>query len=505
MKVLLLYPPEQNWPDTMCKPNGSLAYPMLAGALREAQIDVSIYDACVGDEKDNLNEVFYESSDLPSGMKRTGVSDTRILQEVADYDIVGITSIFSHQETMVLDTARLIKEHFPEKLLVSGGVNARHRMELFFKAGFDVICMSEAEKTILEICKVFETGSRNFSSVPKVTFKQEEKFRPSLALGDIIWDLDDLPMPAWDLLPNERYWKIGRPHGGHFQDGEELRYASMVTSMGCPFRCTYCHIAGETAESPSGPIGKFRIKSDERVIEELNFLRDIGVKQIFIEDDSLLGKKHRAMRLMNKMLDFNFEILDVNGVNIIHLLKKGEPDVELIELLMETGFRDIVLPFESANPRIIKKYCSNKWNINNSNVKALIKTCKDMGIRVAGNYMIGYPDETMEEIQNTISYAKERMEDGLDASNFFLVMPLPGTPMFDEAIKNKNLPENFSPDRMHWQKANMINTPVPPEELERVRDEAWLTINKKNLVSYKKGMKVDKNTGEMHADKNTNT
>ena len=75
------------------------------------------------------------------------------------------------------------------------------------------------------------------------------------------------------------------------------------------------------------------------------------------------------MRLMNKMLDFNFEILDVNGVNIIHLLKKGEPDVELIELLMETGFRDIVLPFESANPRIIRKYCSNKWDINNSNVK----------------------------------------------------------------------------------------------------------------------------------------
>ena len=146
MRVLLLYPPEQNWPDTMCKPNGSLAYPMLAGALREAQIDVSIYDACVGDEKDDLNEVFYKSSDLPSGMKRTGVSDARILQEVANYDIIGITSIFSHQETMVLNTARLIKEHFPEKLLVSGGVNARHRMELFFKAGFDVIVCQKQRK-----------------------------------------------------------------------------------------------------------------------------------------------------------------------------------------------------------------------------------------------------------------------------------------------------------------------------------------------------------------------
>jgi hypothetical protein len=90
------------------------------------------------------------------------------------------------------------------------------------------------------------------------------------------------------------------------------------------------------------------------------------------------------------------------------------------------------------------------------------------------------------------------MGDGLDASNFFLVMPLPGTPMFDEAIKNGNLPKDFSPDRMHWQKANMINTPVPPEHLESIRNEAWLNINNKNLVSYKQGMKVDKNTGEIH-------
>ena len=57
LRVLLLYPPEQTWPEMMCKPNGSLAYPMLAGALLEAGIEVEIYDACVGDEKDDLNEL----------------------------------------------------------------------------------------------------------------------------------------------------------------------------------------------------------------------------------------------------------------------------------------------------------------------------------------------------------------------------------------------------------------------------------------------------------------
>jgi len=498
LKVALLYPPEQNWSDTMCKPNGSLAYPMLGGALIEAGIEVKVFDACVGNERDDLKEVFYRSSPLPSGMLRTGVSNKRILEEISDCDVVGMTSIFSHQETMVLETAKIIKKHYPEKLLISGGVNARNRTDKFFDAGFDVICLSEAEETVVQICRLFEKSVRDFSNIPKVAFRHGEKFIFSRAHGNIIWDLDELPLPAWHLLPNERYWSIGRPHGGHFQEGEELKYVSMVTSMGCPFSCAYCHIAGEGKGTLSGPIGRFRIKSDERVMQELEILKELGVKQIFIEDDSLLGKKNRGVRLIKKMIGSGFEILDVNGVNIIHLLKNGEPDIEVIELLVAAGFRDIALPFESANPRIIKKYCSNKWDINNSNVSGLIKACKKRGLRVAGNFMIGYPDESLEEVMNTVNYAHERMNDGLDASSFFLVLPLPGTPIFDEAIRKGHLPRDFNPDRMHWQKANMINTPVPSKKLEEIRDSAWMNLNHKNLVEYKKGMKVDPNTGEVH-------
>ena len=501
-KIALLYPPEQNWPDTMCKPNGSLAYPMLAGALLESGFEVKIFDACVGNEKDDLNEVFYKSSTLPSGMMRTGVSDSRILEEISDCDVIGMTSIFSHQETMVLETARLIKKHNPEKLLVSGGVNARNRIDKFFEAGFDMICLSESEKTIVKICKLFENGNTDFSDVPRVVFQKDgKKIYGKMDNSDIIWNLDELPMPAWHLLPNDRYWSIGRPHGGHFEEGEELKYASMVTSMGCPFSCTYCHIAGEKSDSSfSGPIGKFRIKSDERVIKELEILKELGVKQIFIEDDSLLGKKKRGIRLIKKMIGMGFDILDVNGVNIIHLLKEGQPDIEVIELLAEAGFRDIALPFESANPRIIEKYCSNKWDIKRSNVTGLIEACKKYGLRVAGNFMIGYPDETLEEVMNTVKYAKERKQDGLDACSFFLVLPLPGTPIFEQAIRDGNLPRDFNPDRLHWQKANMLKTPVPADQLEQIRDEAWMSVNSKNLVNYKKDMRVDFNTGEIHND-----
>jgi len=497
MKILLLYPPEQTWPDTMCKPNGSLAYPMLAGALIKEGIEVEIYDACVGNDSDSLKDVFYSPTPLPTGMTRTGVSEDRILEKVSSFDVIGITSIFSHQETMVLKTVRIIKEKFPNKLLISGGVNARHRMDLFFNNGFDLICTSEAEDTIVQICRKVEKGEKDFSEIPFLAWRKDKKTAVNKS-GEIFWNLDDLPMPAWHLLPNERYWKIRRPHGGHFSEDEELRYASMMTSMGCPFSCSFCHIAGENEDSNSGPIKKFRIKSDERVIQEMEILKSLGVKQLFIEDDSIFGKKRRAIRLLNKINTFGFDILDVNGVNIVHLLKNGEPDPEVIEALVSAGFRDIVLPFESSSPRIIRKYASNKWSIQRSNVTGLIKECKKAGLRVAGNFMIGYPDESKEEIMSTISYAKDRMSDGLDASNFFLVMPLPGTPLFDNAVKNGHLPKKYNPDRMHWQKANMKNTKVSPEELEAIRDAAWEDINRSEFRKYKKTMIVDKNTGEIH-------
>ena len=113
IKILFLYPPEQSWPKTMVKPNGSLAYPYLGGALRDINIESYIYDACVGNDDDDLNNFFYNGTPLPSGMIRTGVNDQRILEIASNYDAIGITSIFSQQETQVLNCAKIIKKNFP--------------------------------------------------------------------------------------------------------------------------------------------------------------------------------------------------------------------------------------------------------------------------------------------------------------------------------------------------------------------------------------------------------
>ena len=490
IKVTLLYPPAQSWPGTMCKPNGSLAYPNLGGALLAHDVEVVVFDAAVGNDADDLQKTFYEQTPLASGLLRTGVTDERVLSAVADSHIVGITSIFTDQETMVLEMARLIKHAYPEKLIITGGVNARSRLERFLDAGVDVVCLSEAEHTLQEIAAEMGRGGRDFCKLSAVAFRRSgETVINKMDPTQIVWDLDTLPMPAWHLLPNERYWAIARPHGGHFTPGEELRYGSMMTSLGCVFQCRYCHIAGETVGSLSGEIGRFRVKSQDRVMAEVAALKEIGVKQVFVEDDTLLGMKRRAIDLLRLIKGEGLDIIDVNGVNVVHLMNKNEPDAEVLEALVGAGFREIVLPFESGTQRVLRKYATNKWDTR-YNIQALIRMCKDYGLTIAGNYMLGYPDESRQEIERTIEMAKEHMAAGLDSSNFFLVMPLPGTPLFESAIAEGYLPADWNPDRMNWTKANMINTEVPPQELEELRDRAWREINSGDYVAYKSDMAV---------------
>lgn len=250
------------------------------------------------------------------------------------------------------------------------------------------------------------------------------------------------------------------------------------------------------ADSPAGDIAKFRIKSDDRVLAELAELKRLGVTQLFIEDDSLFGMKRRGINLIQKVRGYGFDIFDVNGVNLVHLLHKSNsgkfvPDEAVLDCLVEAGFRQIALPFESASQRIITKYASNKWNVERCDVESLIRRCVDKGIEVSGNYMLGYPDETREEIAATIAMAQRHRAVGLAQAAFMLVIPLPGTRIYDLALAGGYLEEEFNPDTFNWSRASLINTAVPPEELVEIRRQAWESVNDPKYVTYKKAMNVD--------------
>jgi anaerobic magnesium-protoporphyrin IX monomethyl ester cyclase len=431
---LLLYSPLQFGREEMAKPDGSLSLPYVAGSLRRAGYDVNILDVSVGADEDELKDTFFHPTVLPSGLLRVGMSHERIAEEIADYDVIGISSIFTTQTSMVLETVRLIKSVDPTKLVIAGGVNSRNLRDRFFAAGTDLIVLSEAELTILEIADALR-GKRDLTDVPGICYRNETGAEVVNATANVIQDLDELPLPAWDLLPLKKYWDISRPHGGQFPEGKRIQYASLQTSRGCPFHCLYCHISREDEGEVSGNISRFRTKSIDRVLLELQTMKDLGAEYIFFEDDSLLAKKKRATTLFTLVKEMGLHLSDVNGVNLVHLQKNFNGtlgiDEEFLEVLAEAGFEFLHLPFESANQRILDKYCSSKWHVKTLNTRDLIEACERVGIHTAGNYMIGYPDETLAEIHKTILFAKQHISEGMNHAALFAVVPFPGTRVYD--------------------------------------------------------------------------
>lgn len=492
-RFLLLYSPLQFGPEEMAKPDGSLSLPYVAGSLRRAGYPVDILDVSVGGKGEDLADTFFRTTLLESGLIRCGMSPERIAKRIADFDVIGVSSIFTTQTSMVLELTRFVKSVDPSKLVIAGGVNARNLRDRFFQNGVDVILLSEAETTILEIAEAVR-GKRDLASVRGIAFLDESGREVVNPAGPPLFDLDQLPLPAWDLLPLEKYWDLSRPHGGEFPPGERIQYAALQTSRGCPFHCLYCHISKEDEDGVSGAIGSYRMKSVDRVLRELQILKDLGARYIFFEDDSLFAKKPRAYQLFRAAKDMGLVLADVNGINLCHLLTnrggKLVVDEEFLEILAAAGFKWLHLPFESANQRLLDKYSTSKWTIEKTDTEKLIRKCTDVGINVAGNYMIGYPDETLEEIFSTVLMAKRHVYQGLNHAALFAVVPFPGTEIYDMVIRSGQLDPQFDTDQMKWTKSILKGLSVPAETLEHLRQLAWLTVNKPSFVDYKIGMRV---------------
>ncbi|MCC3769582.1 B12-binding domain-containing radical SAM protein [Streptomyces sp. UNOC14_S4] len=492
-RVLCLYPPLQYYPDEVYRPDCSLALPYLHAALRAAGFDADLLDTSIGRPgRDRLEDTFYRKEPMPELGKdlfRIGLRPERILEEVEAFDVVAVSSIFTQQTACCLDLARLVKSAFPEKILVAGGVNARSLKEMFFDSGYDVVFLSEGEEPLVAFAEHLRSGTPALDAVPSISFRRDGRTVTTRGTR-LVTDLDEYPMPSWDALPNEQYWDISVLWGGRegwMDEGQKPHFASILTSRGCPYRCTYCHISKERG-GEAGEIGDLRFHSVERVERELDTLKGLGVDLVYINDDSLLAWKHRVHQVLDLMRRYDFELADINGVNIRHLFRRDGRsdrlvvDVELLEHLHAAGFRRIGLPFESGSQRVLDAYSTSKWRLDKCDVLELVRVMRAMGFTINGNFMVGYPDETVEELTRTFWLARRAMDAGLHGCGFFMVQPFPGTAIYDQAVANGQLDPAVRPDDMGFSKAQspspFRNLKIDPQVLHYARNLAYALLNR---------------------------
>ncbi len=488
-KILLIYPPNQLFPIETPRPDGSSGPLYLAGALEDAGFETDILDASVGTEEDDLQNTFYRVVKQPNGLIRFGMSSDRIREVIAGggYNIVGISSNHTPQTRTTIELSGIAKSINQNILVMVGGVNSRNLPERLLNCGnIDLICLTEGEKIIVNIVKEW-AGRGNFNRLSGVAYggKGECNINPVMP-SDICANLDELPYPAWHKLPFEKYDKIAFSHSVLTSVG--VRYAHIMTSRGCPFRCSYCHNSMEKSKtSLSGNIGMLRLKSISRVLEEVAILKKLGVKKLYFEDDSLLAKKTRVKEIFAGVREMGFEIEDVNGVNLVHFWKRKkngevEIDVEYIEFLKNVGVKQLVFPVESGSQRILDTYATKKLDLAKFNVVELVRIFSRTGIRCPINIMMGFPDETEEEIMKSVELGEKLVHAGAPYCTFFIAIPFPGSSLYEMAIAKGYLDKNFDTDTMNFKTAIMKNTTVPPERIIELRDWAWEKINSKEYI-----------------------
>ena len=487
--VLLLYPPIQLMDIETPRPDGSLGPLYLAASLEGQGIPTDILDASVGTPEQRLEDTFGRSVKQPNGLNRIGMDVRDIAAHVKKngYTAVGIHSNFTPQTNVVFETAQAIKDECPDVRIYSGGVNARAMKDRFLKTGlFDGICLTEGE---LVFPKLVRAGMqrKSLETIAGVAYKSG-----TVAVDGSCFpaDLDQLPMPAWHKLPFDKYEAIASPHGVDVTERRARRYAPIMTSRGCPFTCSYCHISTEKREtSLTGQIGMLRKHSVERVVAEIDTLKGMGIERLFFEDDSLLADKARVKAIFKRVRDHNLMISNVNGVNLIHFFERSQPtpvkwpiDVEYLEILRDAGFDQMVFPVESGSPRIVKLHATNKVILERMDLVELMRTMTKLGIKAPVNMMIGFPDETESEIQQSIDLALRLKDAGAPYVTFFIPIPFPGSRLHEIAIAGGHLDREFDPDNMNWKKPVMKNTAVPGEKLEEIRDWANEKVNTETHV-----------------------
>ncbi len=394
----------------------SIAY--LAGALRENGHKVQLIDNAV----ENL-------------------SLEKITKKVKDSEIVGITSTTPTFNT-ALKYIEAIKSELPDVFVIAGGVHVSFMPEEALKKGADAVCIGEGERTIVELAENVERG-KSVADIRGICYRKNEriKFNPVREFEE---DLDALPLPAYDLLPMDKYRVVGR----------RLEYFPVISSRGCPFGCIYCVTSRFMGK-------KFRAKSAVKVGEELQWLMDkFKANQIAFSDDTFTLDRKRVEEICKEIKERGLDIKwscssRVDTVNS-----------ELSTTMARVGCTLIYFGVESASDNILKFY---RKRIDMKKARDAVKTVKKTGILAACSFILGAPMETESEMMKTVE-TSVRLNP--DYAQFSILTPYPGTELYETAKKNKwLLTENF--DDYTAGKPVLKNYYLPPERIYEILKYAY--------------------------------
>ena len=320
----------------------------------------------------------------------------------------------------------------------------------------DFVIEGEGPYTLNGLLEIIKGNKNNYSKVPGLWFHENGNIKKT-PKADLIKDLNEiLPIAAWDLLPMEKY----RAHNWHCFDGinNRMPYGVIYTSIGCPYSCVFCCI-----NAPFGKAG-IRFRSPELAVNEIGLLVSrYGIKNIKIADELFILKEKHYMTILDLLIQRGYEL------NMWAYARVDTVKPENLKKMKKAGINWLALGIESANPEV-RDGASKKMKIKD--IKNVVKSIQDEGIRVIGNYIFGLPDDTLETMQETLDMAIELK---CEFANFYSAMAYPGSKLHDIVIKEGwELPKEWHGYSQHSYETLPLPTKyISAKEVLKFRDDAF--------------------------------
>ena len=383
--------------------------------MRPAYPPLGVLYVCAMLEKHNHDVEFVD-------MNIGGMNNEGLLYHIEQTSpkVVGISCV----TPVVQDGFKIahnIKERFNSIFIVMGGIHATIDPDrTIAEPGVDAICIGEGEHTMCELADTLDINGK-MENVHGIYYKQNGRIYKNPP-RELEKNLDSIPFPAFHLIENpEKYFP---------PDAQKLPAFPIITSRGCPGRCTYCctkQIFGR----------RFRMRSSQNIFDEIDVLVNrFGAKEIHFLDDNLSTNKKRILDLCNglKKSDYPLRYEISNGI------RADWVDEEILKAFKDIGIVNIGFGIESGSEKILKII---KKDITKDQVRKAMKLAKELGFETWGFFVIGFFKENSKTIQETLDFA---IELDPDFAKFFILKPYPGSEIFEQ-LNNEGLIDTFDYSR----------------------------------------------------------
>ncbi len=285
---------------------------------------------------------------------------------------------------------------------------------------------------------------------------------------------EDLPGYAWDLLPyREKPLDLYRAHFWHagFSHEQRTPFAAIYTSLGCSFACDFCMInivnRVDNADHVDASHSRgMRFWSPEWALREMEKLAKLEVRTLRISDEMFFLHRRYYFPILERVVEsgYAFNMWTYSRVDTM----RGDA----LDLFKRAGVNWLAIGVEAGN-QLVREEVS-KGSFKEVRIRDVCGTIRDAAINVISNYIFGFPDDTLETMQETLDLA---LELNTEMANMYPCMALPGSPMYHIAKKNGwPLPDSYEGYAfLSYQSQPLPTKHVSAAEVLRFRDEAWQT------------------------------